>query len=124
MSSLQKNYVTKKKYKSRYEETIARYLRRKKAKFRYEAIRLPYVRYHDYVPDWEINTPNGIIYVESKGYLRREDKAKLAAVKRQHPEKDIRLVFYSSNKAQLKWAERQGFRFAVGMIPQEWLEGL
>jgi Phage endonuclease I len=69
-------------------------------------------------------TPLGKIYVECKGYLRPEHKAKMCAVKRQNPKLDIRILFYSANKKQIKWAERNGFRYAIEDIPEEWLLGL
>lgn len=76
------------------------------------------------MPDFIIVTPTGRVFIETKGHLRREDKAKLVAVKRQHPEVDLRLLFYAPNKVNSKWATKHGFRFAFGNIPREWLEGL
>jgi hypothetical protein len=46
----------------------------------------------------------------------------MVAVKRQHPELDIRLVFYSASKTNLAFAERHGFKYAVETIPKEWLD--
>jgi hypothetical protein len=66
----------------------------------------------------------GKIYVECKGYLRPEDKAKLVAVKRQYPNVDLRILFYALNKSYTKWADRNGFRWAVGKLPKEWILGL
>jgi hypothetical protein len=48
----------------------------------------------------------------------------MIAVKKQHPEKDIRLLFYRANKAYIKWAEKHGFVYAIEKIPSEWLQGL
>ena len=75
------------------------------------------------MPDFVIRTPTGVVYIEAKGYFRPEAKRKLVAVKKQHPEKDIRIVFYSRNKQYIKWAEKTGFRYAIGTIPTEWMEG-
>jgi hypothetical protein len=85
---------------------------------------MPYVLAGTYCPDWTIETPRGMVYIEAKGYLRPEHRRKMAAVKKQHPEKDIRIVFYARNKQYIKWAEKVGFRYAIGSIPTEWLIGL
>lgn len=48
----------------------------------------------------------------------------MIAVKRQHPELDIRIVFYGPNKKYARWAEKNGFKYAFENIPKEWLNGL
>ena len=45
---------------------------------------------HNYTPDFLL--PNGI-YLECKGYWEAEDRRKIKAVKQQHPEIDLRMVF-------------------------------
>ena len=77
-----------------------------------------------YIPDFILDTPNGKVYIELKGYLRPEHKAKMVAVKRQHPELDIRILFYARKKEYIRWAEKNGFRYAFEKIPQEWIKGL
>jgi len=99
-------------------------LKRSKVNFTYETEKIPYVLAGHYIPDFIVVTPHGRIYIEAKGYFRPEAKRKLIAVKRQHPNLDIRLVFYSHNKAYCKWAERCGFKYAIEKIPKEWLNGL
>jgi hypothetical protein len=64
------------------------------------------------------------VYVECKGYLRPEHKAKMVAVKKQHPEIDLRILFYASNQKNIRWAEKNGFRYAISKIPKEWFNGL
>ncbi len=59
--------------------------------------------------------------IEAKGHFRPEAMRKMVAVKRQHPLLDIRIVFYSKNKRYTKWAEKYGFPYAIGDIPDEWL---
>jgi predicted nuclease of restriction endonuclease-like RecB superfamily len=113
-----------KKLKNKFEKKLYRQLKKARAEFKYEGDRIPYILYRDYVPDFTVRGKFGRIYIEAKGYLRPEHRSKMAAVKRQHPEKDIRIVFYSKNKRYIKWAEKLGFKFAIGTIPQEWLEGL
>ncbi len=99
-------------------------MKRRKVIFQYEPEKIAYVLAKHYIPDFVIQTRLGRIYVEAKGYLRPEDKAKLVAVKRQHPNMDIRLLFYSNNVSNIKWANKCGFRYAVETIPLEWLQGL
>lgn len=91
--------------------------------FEYETERIAYILARHYIPDFIIRTPNGKVYVETKGHLRREDKAKLIAIKRLHPEMDLRILFYASNKTNGKWATKNGFKYAFSEIPEEWLHG-
>lgn len=112
-----------KKLKNKFETRIYGQLQRSKLPFKYESERIPYVLARHYIPDFKVQTRTGYIYVECKGYLRPEHRSKMVAVKRQHPEKDIRMLFYSHNKAYVKWAEKHGFRYAIDKIPQEWLDG-
>lgn len=111
------------KLRNNFEKEISRQLSRAKIKFKYESIRVPYVLARHYIPDFAIDTPNGVVYIETKGHLRREDKAKLVAVKKQHPEMDLRILFYASNKQYIKWAEKNGFKYAISRIPKEWFDG-
>ncbi len=37
---------------------------------------------------------------------------------------DLRIVFYEYKEKQVKWAMKNGFRYAIGNIPEEWLLGL
>lgn len=76
------------------------------------------------MPDFILSTELGKVYVECKGYLRPEDKRKLCAVKRQHPEIDLRLLFYAENKKNIKWAIKNNFRYAIEYIPKDWYYGL
>jgi Phage endonuclease I len=111
------------KFRSKFEGRVSRALKRSKVSFSYEKEKIPYVLARHYIPDFIISTPLGKIYIECKGYLRRENKAQLIAVKRQHPNMDLRILFYSSNKTYIKWAEKNGFKYAIETIPQEWLDG-
>ena len=113
-----------KKLRNKFEKKIHKQLRRAKANFKYESERIPYVLARHYIPDFVLETPNGKVYVECKGYLRPEHKAKMIAVKKLNPNIDLRILFYSANKKNIKWAEKNGFKYAISMIPKEWLEGL
>jgi Phage endonuclease I len=99
-------------------------LKKKKVMFSYESEHIPYLIARHYTPDFRISTPTGQLYLELKGYLRPEDKRKLVAVKKCNPHLDIRIVFYEYRVKQIKWAERVGFKYAIGTIPEDWLKGL
>ena len=84
-----------------------------------------------YTPDFKVNRHDGsCFYVEYKGYLRPEDRTKMKAFKESHPEVDIRFVFQNASKTISKtskttyaqWAEKHGFLWADGTIPERWLE--
>lgn len=114
----------KKKLKNKFETRINLQLKKSKLPFKYESERIPYVLAGHYVPDFVLSTATGKVYIETKGYFRPEAKRKMVAVKKQHPELDIRILFYSLKAQYVKWAEKNGFKWAVDKIPKEWLEGL
>jgi predicted nuclease of restriction endonuclease-like RecB superfamily len=107
--------------KNKFETTIYKQLRRARVNFDYESERIPYILARHYIPDFVIKTERGKIYIETKGYLRPEDKSKLIAVKKMHPGIDLRIIFYAKNKKSIKWAEKHGFIYAIERIPNEWL---
>lgn len=112
------------KVRNKFEKRILTQLKRARVSFTYESEKIPYVLAGHYIPDFIILTSTGKIYVEAKGYLRPEHKRKLVAVKKQHPNIDLRILFYSSNKKYIKWAEKTGFKYAIETIPKDWLKGL
>lgn len=113
-------------FKSGFERTLNAQLKRAKAKFEYEPVRIAYTIKHTYSPDFVLD--NGIM-IEAKGYFRPGDTAKMKAVKEQNPDLDIRFVFMDADKkisrqktTHGQWAERHGFPFASGSIPEEWIK--
>lgn len=112
------------KPRNSFEKKIHKQLKRSKIIFCYETEKIPFVIASHYIPDYIIQTPLGKVYVECKGYLRPEDKRKLVCVKRQHPNLDIRILFYAHNAKYIKWAEKAGFKWSVDKIPKGWLDGL
>lgn len=112
------------KLRNKFEERIFKELKKAKADFKYEPTKLPYVIAGHYIPDFVIHTRNGLLFVEAKGYLRPEHKRKMVAVKKQHPEIDLRILFYAPKKKDIRWAEKNGLRYAFSSIPKEWLDGL
>lgn len=110
-----------KKPRNRFEKKIQRQLRRAKASFQYESDSIPYVLARRYVPDFVVRKEDGILYIECKGYLRPEDKAKLVAVKKGHPGIDLRIVFYAAVRGNIRWAEKHNIPYSIGKVPKEWL---
>lgn len=111
--------------RSGFERTLAQQLTTSGIKFEYETLGLPYTLEGTYWPDFIL--PNGII-VEAKGLLDKESKRKMVAIRAQHPDRDVRIVFMQANKkvpgtkhTHAQWADRAGYRWADGKIPEEWL---
>lgn len=123
-------------YRSQFEVDVAKELFRKKRKkggidfdFGYELDVIPYVLERNYNPDFKIVKDNGeTLYIEVKGYFDREDRGKMLAVKTQHPDLRICLLFLRNNKIDKRskmtyadWANKNGFEYAVAEIPDDWL---
>lgn len=110
-----------------FERTLATQLERNKIKYQYEPVKLAYVLERTYCPDFQL--PNGI-FIEAKGKLDQETRSKMIAVKKAHPDLDIRIVFMKgenklsrgSKMSYLQWAAKNGFPAADGGIPDEWLK--
>jgi predicted nuclease of restriction endonuclease-like RecB superfamily len=108
------------KTRNKFETKLVKQAQGSSFKVEYESERIPYVIEGKYIPDIIIHsTPK--IYIEAKGHFRPEAKRKMVAVKKLHPDLDIRLVFYSYNKKYVRWADKHGFPYAIGNIPDEWL---
>jgi hypothetical protein len=115
-------------YRSRLEEKLARWFELNGHQFEYETLKLNYTLSANYYPDFIL--PNGVI-LEAKGYFKPEDRRKMLAVKKQHPDLDIRLVFQApyntltkkSQTTYAKWAEKNGFLWAAShAIPLDWFD--
>lgn len=112
-----------KKTKNKFEQKLFNQLKKAKVKFEYESERVPYILERYYVPDFVVTVSNRKIYIEAKGYLRPEHKSKMVAVKKLNPDMDIRILFYAPNKKNERWAIKNNFQYAIGDIPEEWLNG-
>ena len=112
------------KLRNKFEQKLDKQLKKAKVDYDYECAVIPYILNRLYIPDFVVSTPGGLLYIEAKGHLRREDRAKLTAVKKQHPELDLRIVFYSKNIKYIRWADKIGFKWAISNIPKDWLKGL
>lgn len=112
---------------SPFEEAIARQLWGAGITVHYEPLNIPYTRPAvNYKPDFLL--PNGII-IETKGWFVSADRSKHKAIRKQHPDLDIRFVF-SRSKSKIgkksettygMWCERLGIPYADKLIPLEWL---
>lgn len=114
-------------FKSGFERTVTANLSARGVNYEYESLELPYVLNGTYHPDIKL-VDSGII-VELKGVLDRESKRKMAAVRAQYPDLDIRFLFMDASKkipgtkqTHGQWATRLGFKWAEREIPQEWLD--
>ena len=100
------------KYRSKFEQKVAATLG---PDYHYEALKLPYILAKNYVADFTNATTRTV--VEAKGYLRDADeRAKLVAVKQQHPDWNIILAFQAPNQrmpgmkmTHAEWARKHGF---------------
>lgn len=98
---------------------------------KYEAEKLDYKLFCTYLPDFTLIAKDGHkIFIEGKGKFDATARRKMRAVKDQHPEIDIRIVFYNasakmrkgSNTTNAEWAAKNGFECADSNIPKKWLK--
>ena len=126
----------KRRFRNKFETRTGEWLQKRDISFDYESERLAYTVTGKYVPDFIVQTNRGkTLYIETKGNGRSFDAAtrrKMVAVRDQHPDKDIRIVFYSDGAfgatrkdgtrlRQSEWADKNGFKWAIKEIPDEWL---
>jgi hypothetical protein len=113
-------------YRSKFEVGIAADLEARGVPFEYEKLRLKYTTEHTYKPDFTAGT----VVIEAKGYFTSEDRSKLLAVKKANPDLDLRLLFQRASNKLFKesettyadWADKHGFPWAEGRVPDEWLK--
>lgn len=113
-----------------HRKQLDKMLKRSKATLSYESEKIPFtvIKHKNYTPDFVITFPDGHKrYIEIKGYLRPDDRAKMKMVKDQHPDMDLRIVFQKDNKLNAKsntlystWARKLGIPYSVGKVPTEW----
>jgi len=116
-------------FRSNFELSIAKKLSSKKIPYEYEQMRLTYIpEPRTHTPDFHLTKQN--IIIEAKGYFDKGDRVKMLLIKEQHPDLDIRIVFLNARNKIYKgskttygaWAEKNGFEWAEGSIPEEWLK--
>ncbi len=132
--------------RSKYETRVGQYLKSKGVAFTYEKTSYEYdeplrknrarcsacgstdlLRTGWYTPDFFLDT--GTIIIETKGRFTAADRRKMVAVKQNHPDLDIRMLFMRNNKLTKRsnttytdWCDKHGYISAVGMPPEAWLE--
>ena len=114
-------------FRSGLEQKVDDFLSSTGLEYEYESKKIQYVLTCNYTPDFILK--NGVM-LEAKGHLSPDDRRKMIAVKKQHPELDIRFVFQApynkiykgSRTTYAKWAEKHGFPWThFKSIPLEWL---
>lgn len=117
--------------KSKFEKRIADSMTKRGVKYVYEkGLKLKYIvpqSDHTYTPDFQLRSRKW--FVEAKGVLDATTRAKMLHVKASNPEADIRFVFqrdnpiYKGSKTKYSdWATKHGFKYAIGDVPDEWIE--
>ena len=113
-------------YRSGLEQRFGQYLDKHAVPYLYEVERFSYVTESKYTPDFFL--PNGVI-IECKGFFKPSDRRKMLAVKKQHPELDIRFVFQRNNTLSKNsktsygdWCDKHEFLWCIYPdIPPDWL---
>lgn len=132
--------ILKKGLRSQLEDLVKADLDNRQIEHEYESIKLEYVkdkcpscghtiRTGRYTPDFIIIRPSGIrLVVETKGRFTSTDRTKMQRVKRDNPNEDIRFVFQrdqvlrkGSTTKYSEWADKNGFPWAIGKVPDEWI---
>ena len=115
------------KFRSGFERVIFEKFLKKIERAEYEQVSIDYILENKYWPDWYL--PDHGFYIEIKGRLTSHDRRKHMAVKRQHPELDIRFVFMQNNPictgSQTRysdWCEKNGFQYAIKEVPKKWIQ--
>ena len=115
------------KFKSKLEEQVANLLTNLGVTYEYESCKIPYTIQHNYHPDFIL--PNHV-YLETKGYWDATDRRKIAAVKKDNPDLDLRMVFQSpynkiskhSKTTYAKWCDKHDIPWcAYHSLPIDWL---
>ena len=95
ITRIEKEYMKRLRFRSRFELQLAKGLADNKVKFEYESKKFLYVpKPRTYTPDFYLVESD--IYIEAKGHLDKADRVKMALVKQQHKDLDIRFVFMNA----------------------------
>lgn len=111
----------KTRFASKFEADVAKKFDALGIKWEYEPCRIPWqptVRH--YKPDFKVTLPNGeSFFIECKGYFDPAMRSKMAQIREQHPDLDIRFIFMSEDKVISKytrnpttykaWAHKHGY---------------
>ena len=130
-------------FDSGYEQEIFKKLQRAKVDVKYEPRSFKYSRRTSkvfcrdcgsnriaksasYTPDFRIGRS---IYLESKGYFKPSNRARMEDFIKDRPDVDLRFIFGSDNWLTAKkisrysdWAEKNKVKYAIDEIPASWLK--
>jgi hypothetical protein len=116
-------------YRSGLELKVAKELDDQGFDYLYEKVKIEWedLAYRTYTPDFVLF--NGII-IETKGQFTTADRRKHLAIKKQHPNLDIRFVFENSRRKLRKgakstyaeWCVKYNFLYYDRIIPEDWLK--
>ena len=112
-------------FRSTLEKCIAQTFDKQNITYLYECQSFTYILESKYTPDFFL--PSGIIF-EAKGFFKPSDRRKMLAVKKQHPELDIRFIFQRNNTLTKRskttygdWCDKHGFPWCIyPHLPPEW----
>jgi hypothetical protein len=105
----------------------------KHMQFEYEPEKIAFTqpeKERTYTPDFVLQKiVGGKMYIETKGWLTKEDRHKHEWIKQQHPDLDIRFIFTNGQKKIYKgsktsyavWAAKLGYLSATKEIPADWI---
>jgi len=117
------------RYRSQFEKLVALSIRQQGGKFEYEKRKFKYKpTTRTYTPDFYIPETN--IYIEAKGRFISSDRTKMLLVQQQHPDMDIRFLFYNYRQMLYKgskthygeWCNKHNFKWANKTVPIDWLK--
>lgn len=116
-------------FRSGLEESIASQFQKCGIDPRFETLKLPYrvEKNCTYTPDFPVGKK---IIIETKGRFLTADRMKMLMVKKQYPQYEFRFVFNNSrakiskvsNTTYGRWCEKNGFKYADKIVPQEWID--
>ena len=117
------------KVRSKLEQSISDDLTKRGIKHTYEDTQLTYTvpeKLHKYTPDFKLEGQDW--FLEAKGFLDPACRARMIHVKNSNIFVDIRFVFQQdkpirkgSKTKYSDWATKNGFLWAIGQVPEEWL---
>lgn len=83
-----------------------------------------------YKPDFRVlKTDGSYMYIETKGFFDYEARNKMATVREQYPDLDLRIVFQKPDKklsksktsmAYSSWADKHGYEWSSFCFPKLW----
>src|SRR6185503_19337235 len=125
--------MTKKpsRYRSKLEKAVADKLRKLRIPFEYETEKFEYtLPSRKYVIDFKL--PERGCYIEVKGYLDYDDRLKMLAVKKEHPELNIVLLSMKpfqklprQKQTHAEWAEANGFPWtSLDKLNKKWISSI